>query len=446
MMQYIITMPMLLFATVVLGTILANIKIKGVALGSAMIMFAGVIVSCLVGVYALSLPETHSMYKQTFTLLNNSIVPTNIQNLFNMMFLACVGLIASKNLIPILKKYGVRFLALAIIITTLGFVGTYATGALTKQYTAFEMSGVFSGALTSTPGITASLASSEDIAAAQIDEYASLSREEQTYIVDVVGEPAEEESFSPEQKEAYQKHAETITGIGYTVTYPFGSLLVILLVNIIPGLFRLNVDDERRRYEIEMESIVGKEDSTAQRTPKGVVFSTISVFFVFLLGEFIGSLKFGSFSLTSTAGVLIVALALGAKRSFLGMNFVMDESVLKSLKDFSVSGLLACIGLRLGYSAMTTITSAHIWLILYATIIGVAAMLLGFVIGHYLMKLNWMILCGALCGGMTNTSGLSIAIDACKSDYPSVGYAATYPFAVIMMVVFNLVLQNMHFL
>jgi putative transport protein len=54
-------------------------------------------------------------------------------------------------------------------------------------------------------------------------------------------------------------------------------------------------------------------------------------------------------------------------------------------------------------------------------------------------------LSGAVCGGMTNTSGLGVAVDATKSEYPSIGYAATYPFAVVMMVVYTLFIQGLAF-
>ena len=445
MMQYLITMPMLLFATVILGCLLATIKIRGVELGTAMVMFAGVLVSCLAGVYAWSLSEGHPMYERTYALLNASIVPSSLQDLFNLIFLTCVGLLASKNLIPIMKRYGTRFLAMAVVITTLGFAGTVAAGKLTGRYTAFEMAGVFSGALTSTPGIMASLSSSREAALEQMEGFASLSEAERRYIEGAAGRPSEGGTFGDEQRERYQKHAETATGIGYTVTYPFGSLLVIVLVNLLPFLFRLDVDEERRRYATEMEALAADSpESSGAR--KGVLFSTLSFFVIFLVGQFVGTLKLGSLSLTPTAGVLIASLILGARRKVLGLDFSMDEDVLKAIEDLGICGLLACIGLRLGYNAMATIRAIHVWLILYATIIGVAAMALGFVVGRYLLKLNWMILCGALCGGMTNTSGLSIAISVCKSDHPSIGYAASYPFAVVMMVLYNLALQNMHFL
>ena len=84
------------------------------------------------------------------------------------------------------------------------------------------------------------------------------------------------------------------------------------------------------------------------------------------------------------------------------------------------------------YPVAQALTGTHAMLAVYAIVIGVAAMILGF-IGRYVLRMNWMMLSGAVCGVMTNTS--LAAVDATKSEYPSIGYAATYPFAAVMMVV-----------
>jgi len=51
-------------------------------------------------------------------------------------------------------------------------------------------------------------------------------------------------------------------------------------------------------------------------------------------------------------------------------------------------------------------------------------------------------LSGAICGGMTSTPGLGAAIDAAGSDEPAAGYGAVYPFALLGMVLFSIILNR----
>ena len=52
-------------------------------------------------------------------------------------------------------------------------------------------------------------------------------------------------------------------------------------------------------------------------------------------------------------------------------------------------------------------------------------------------------LAGAICGGMTSTPGLGVAIDALDSDDPAAGYGAVYPFALLGMVLFTIILHKL---
>lgn len=49
---------------------------------------------------------------------------------------------------------------------------------------------------------------------------------------------------------------------------------------------------------------------------------------------------------------------------------------------------------------------------------------------------------GAICGGMTSTPGLGAAIDATGTDDVAAGYGATYPFALLFMVIWTIVLHK----
>jgi putative transport protein len=57
--------------------------------------------------------------------------------------------------------------------------------------------------------------------------------------------------------------------------------------------------------------------------------------------------------------------------------------------------------------------------------------------------LNWIILAGAICGGMTSTPGLGAAVDSLGSDKPASGYGAAYPFALLTKVILVIILHKL---
>ena len=78
-------------------------------------------------------------------------------------------------------------------------------------------------------------------------------------------------------------------------------------------------------------------------------------------------------------------------------------------------------------------------------LVALFALAVGFAIGRYVFKLNWILLSGALCGAMTSTPGLGAALDASDCDIVTVGYGAAYPFALFGMILFTVILQTMPF-
>ncbi|HHW93784.1 MAG TPA: hypothetical protein GX734_04735 [Clostridiaceae bacterium] len=438
----------LLFLTVVIGYKLASIRIRGSSLGAAMVLFTGILISFLVGTYINSLPDESTLKATGQALMDNSIVPSSVLSVFLVFFISGVGLVASKELLPVLKKYGLKFLAMAIIITTLGMAGTFAIGKISGNYDTFEMSGVFSGALSSTPGMTAGLLASTDKAKDNLENYDTLDKDTQEKMVEIIGEPGAE-GFSEEQKKEYVDYASTATGIGYTITFPFGNLLVLVAINLIPLMFRINIRKEREEYELEMASSHKQEksgDSTGDEKEDATkTFSVTAYFLVLAAGYMLGLIKIGSFSLSATGGVLIASLVLGSLKKTKFFDFDFDPTVLKSIREIGMVGTLGATGLRLGYPVIKALTGTQAMLAVYSLIIGLSAIFIGFLIGRYIFKMNWMMLSGALCGGMTNTSGLGIAVDAAGCEYPSIGYAASYPFAVVMMVIYTVMIQGFSF-
>lgn len=77
------------------------------------------------------------------------------------VFVAAVGLLAAKDLGIVLKKYGAKFVVLGLLITFIGAGATYACTAFCKGTNQYAVTGVYTGAMTSSPGLASALETAE---------------------------------------------------------------------------------------------------------------------------------------------------------------------------------------------------------------------------------------------------------------------------------------------
>jgi putative transport protein len=115
----------------------------------------------------------------------------------------------------------------------------------------------------------------------------------------------------------------------------------------------------------------------------------------------------------------------------------MDRKILSALRSLSLAYFLATAGLMAGPKVIVAIRDHGVVLIAIGLGSAVISELAGFVVGRYFWKINWVLLSGAICGAMTSTPGLGAAIDATGSEDCASGYGATYPVAIVCMVLFT---------
>lgn len=397
----------LMFISVVTGLLLGEIKFGRFNLGSSGGLFTGLGIGWFIHkTYAIpyaSAGDAAPKYAQT--ILKGGVVPKDFFTFTLLLFVTAVGLLAAKDVGRVVKKYGGKFIFLGFLVTFAGAVATYLMTKVSPGQDPFAVSGVYTGALTSSPGLAAAI----------------------------------------EGVSKYGKEAEAAVGYGHAVGYAPGVLIVIIAMQFFPMIFGINLDKEKAKYLEEMGN--QKEEKTDSNI-KEVSLDIVAFFFAAIVGYFIGSIEIylgpqlKYFSLGSTGGVLIAALVFGHIGQIGPLHFRMNSKILGAIREVSLCLFLAIVGLRYGYETVISLTGTGAYLALVSFVCGTVALLIGFAVGRYVFKLNWIILSGALCGGMTSTPGLGAAIDAAKSDDVAAGYGATYPFALIGMVLFTILLHK----
>jgi putative transport protein len=360
--------------SIIFGYSLGSIKIRYIKLGSSAILFSGIIISCLKAVLT-----------STIVVIPDILIPISLAG-----FISTVGLAASKTIKQILKEFGFKFLVLSLVITLTGSLTTYI---FISFYSNLQSSiiGTYVGSLTSSPGLAAAIEAASSIA---VDQSTSI-------------------------------------GLGYSIAYIPGVVIVILFVQIMSSGKTFNHQAIESEVDIHGLQILD--------------FDITGYLLVVLSGIIIGSLKFNptestTFSLGVSGGVLLSSLTMGSFKKIGNISFEFNDNHLGIIRDLSLSCFLAIVGLKYGYSSLSTIRSAGLELMIMGLTTGIASIVVGYLFGKYILKIHPVYLIGGICGAMTSTPGLAAAIDSSKNDGVVAGYGAAYPFALIFMIVFTNIL------
>lgn len=375
----------LLFLTIFLGNIFGKITIKKISLGSSGCLFVGIFISYLLG--------TYMSYRELD--INGSFIPSTLFTFSLILFISAVGLKASKKIKEVLKDYGLKFILLGFAITTSGALSTFLFIKILASDIGESIIGTFSGALTSSPGLASAIESAEELG-----------------------------------------KSEELVGLGYSVAYIFGVVIVILFVQLLTKYYK-------KRDLLKPSSVKINENKSINLHK--VDFDILAYSIVCILGILLGNINIylgstiGFFSLGTTGGVLISGLLLGYKKSIFKLNFHMDDKILNVIRDLGLNMFLAIVGINYGYEAILGIYNHGFVLLIAGSLTALISISVGFIVGS-LLKIKPIYLIGGLCGGMTSTPGLATAIEATESDDVSISYGATYPFALFFMILYTNIL------
>lgn len=443
----------LLFLTVAIGLGLGEIKIRKISLGSSGALFVGLLFGWIIsriGESVLDKGQDASGYEAAAKMLDNGVINSILFTAALVVFVAAVGLLAGKDIGIVIKKYGITFIIIGIIITFIGAGTTYMASTFIKDSNPYEVVGIYTGALTSSPGLAAALETAEKHALEEMEKQNTLfdvKNKFDEYSMEFSCITLEEPGNKLlTMKETFVQRAVAGVGVGHAIGYPFGLIVVILAINFLPIMFRINIDEEKRKYSLEMNS--RGRGSKSEEAPEGKGFSVLAFSLTCILGFALGTLTIrmgflGDFTLGVTGGVLIAALILGFFGKVGPVSFRMDPKILAVVRELGLAFFLAIVGLKYGFMTVETLLGSGATLALVSLGVTFISLMSGFLLGRYVFKLNWIMLSGALCGGMTSTPGLGVCIDTLKSDDPAAGYGATYPFALFGMIVFTIIIHSL---
>lgn len=361
---------MIVFLVAVIGYLVGSIKIRGVELGTA-------------GVLLVALVFGHFGFE----------VPDLVRELGLICFVTSVGFIAGPKFFRNFKINARSYILLGVIIIAAGALTTVGIIELAGVPSDISV-GMMSGALTSTPGL-----------AAAIDATGSAN-----------------------------------ASVGYGIAYPFGVVGVVLFVQLVPKFLKTDMAAERARFEAAQN--VGDEEF--HKTKKEELFYADSMgFFPFALAIVLGIILAkiviplpggAEFSLGTSGGPLIAGLILGHFGKIGRLSMKVEKHVLECLREFGLALFLIGAGVEAGAGFVEILQEEGLVLFIYGALITLIPMFVGYFFAAKVLKLSLFNSLGSICGGMTSTPALGTLIRVTETDDVASAYAATYPVALVFVV------------
>ena len=389
---------------IVVGFLIGGIEIKGISLGTAGVLLAAIVVGVIFSFIdsveiagetinlwttAKDLDKLIDLEKQSIAVSTESFFST-MSSLGTVLFVTAVGLIAGPKFFRSFNKSMVSYVVMGAAVVLTGVVITVVLSWLDPNMNIAMGTGLLSGSLTSTPAFGAA-------------------------------------------KESAGELAGDVTA-GYGIGYLYGVLGVVLFVQVMPKILKVDIAKERENF-VAANTIQIAEDG--KKRIQLDEFGFFPFFLTVVFGLLIGCVKIpigggNYFSFGSSGGTLIAGLIVG----HFGHVGKIDLKVSKqSLNFFRELGLVLFL-VGAGVPGGVKFVSAFNWIyIVYGIIMATVPMVLGFVLGKYVFKLSIFNNLGSITGGMTSTPALGSLIAVAGTDDVSSAYAATYPFALVLIVI-----------
>lgn len=374
------TTVLMLSVSIFAGLLLGKFKIKGISLGITWVLFVGIILS------ALGISCNHDMLHI-------------IKEFGLILFVTAVGLQVGPGFFKSFKKGGLAMNLMALVNVALGVVITIVIAKLAGEELT-DMAGVYTGAITNTPGLSAAQQTVRDLGMdAAADRLAN----------------------------------------GYAVAYPLAVVGMILTCIVLRPLCRIDMQKEPTSGD-DLEPNRQKQDTPVSQRHK---VNLIPIFVIIALGIVLGSIPIpvgmsAPVKLGLAGGPLVAALIgswLGVKKGWFTTEFTESHGVWM-LREVGIALFLAGVGLGAGSSFISTIQAGGYMWILYGFIITVVPPLIVALFGRLVLKINYYTLMGFIGGAHTDPPTLAfannIAPEGCK--LPNTGYATVYPLTMFLRI------------
>jgi putative transport protein len=157
------------------------------------------------------------------------------------------------------------------------------------------------------------------------------------------------------------------------------------------------------------------------------------------------SFKAGSFALTlgGAGGALLAGLACGWLRSRRPTIGSFPPAAQQTLSDIGLGGFIAAIGLANGPAALTAIQTHGVSLLSMGLVVTLVPLTVATIVAHRILRMNPIIICGALAGAMTVDAAITGCCERADSQTPVLGVAVPYAVGNVLLTILGPVIVTL---
>jgi putative transport protein len=148
-------------------------------------------------------------------------------------------------------------------------------------------------------------------------------------------------------------------------------------------------------------------------------------------------------TLTASGGALVMGLVFGWLRSIYPLFGRIPEPAIWIFDTLGLCVFISVVGLSAGPSFVSGLQTTGISLVFVGLISALLPHTLAILFGHYVLKMNPLILLGVCAGAGTITAALRAVQDEAKSNIPALGYTVPYAIGNILLTAWGPVLVAM---
>lgn len=157
----------------------------------------------------------------------------------------------------------------------------------------------------------------------------------------------------------------------------------------------------------------------------------------FICGLLIGSISLVlghfQFGLGNAVGLLFGGILMGYLGSTHPTVGYIPPGVLRFIKDLGLTLFMASIGLKAGGGLFSHLADSG-WIVLSTgALVAVVPVLVGYLFGIHVLKMNPALLLGAITGARTSAPAMEVVNHLASSSVPALGYAGTYAVANVLL-------------
>lgn len=359
------------FIIAALGYMAGRVRIKGISLGTAAVFLSGLVFG-------------HMGWE----------LSAELQNMGLILFITSVGFSAGPGFVNRIRKNGIYYI---VICLSTAAMGSFLCAVLIRGIgmDAPLAVGIMTGAFTTSPGFAAA-----------------------------------KEAVGTSAKAAARLAA------GYGMSYPVGIICKVLFIQLIPRV--LHADMRAERAKIKMPADIHRNPLEREQIQIGNLG-----LFPFCLavagGIMLGSVHIplgtaASFSLGITGGPLIMGLLFSCIGNIKKIDLRCDNRVIEPFKEIGLVLFFSGAGTEGGRGVGGIMETYGFRPVFYSFVIVSVSLIMGFCIAYFGLKIPLLNGLGAMTASMTCTPSLAVLTQIAGTDDVAAAYAATYPMALVTLV------------